>query len=361
MADSATTTTPIPPPAGPHQPGPAPAARPGTPNPGHSSTGHSNSGHSSPERVNTGPSLTELEGASPFAARHIGPGPEDQAKMLALLGYGSLDELTEAAVPATIRSAEPLALPPARSEAEVTAELRDLAARNRVLRNMIGLGYYGTVTPPVIRRGVLENPAWYTAYTPYQPEISQGRLEALLNFQTMVGDLTALPTAYASLLDECTAAAEAMTLAKRSAKNKSNTFLVDADLFPQTLAVLQTRAEPLGIELLAVDLGGDLLPDVDYFGVLAQYPAATGTVRDLAWVAEAAHARGALFAVAADLLALTLLRAPGEFGADIAVGTTQRFGVPLGFGGPHAGYIAVRDGLARALPGRLVGVSQDAD
>ena len=362
MADSATTTTPIPQPAGPPQPGPAPAAPyPGNPNPAPSSSAASSSAASNPERANTGPSLTDLEGASPFAARHIGPGPEDQAKMLALLGYGSLDELTEAAVPATIRSTEPLALPPARSEAEVTAELRDLAARNRVLRNMIGLGYYGTVTPSVIRRGVLENPAWYTAYTPYQPEISQGRLEALLNFQTMVGDLTALPTANASLLDEGTAAAEAMTLAKRSAKNKSNTFLVDADLFPQTLAVLQTRAEPLGIELLAVDLGGDLLPDVDYFGVLAQYPGATGTVRDLAWVAEAAHARGALFAVAADLLALTLLRAPGEFGADIAVGTTQRFGVPLGFGGPHAGYIAVRDGLTRALPGRLVGVSQDAD
>jgi glycine dehydrogenase len=317
--------------------------------------------HVVPPRPPGGPSLTELEQAAPFETRHIGPGPEDQAKMLALLGYGSLDELAEAAVPATIRMTERLNLPPARSEAEVTAELRDLAARNRVLRNMIGLGYHGTITPPVIRRNVLENPAWYTAYTPYQPEISQGRLEALLNFQTTVADLTALPTANASLLDEGTAAAEAMTLAKRSAKNKSATFLVDADVFPQTLAVLQTRAEPIGIELLAVDLTGGTLPDVEFFGVLAQYPGASGAVRDLSAIAEQAHARGALLAVAADLLALTLLRPPGQFGADIAVGTTQRFGVPLGFGGPHAGYIAVRDGLARALPGRLVGVSQDTD
>ncbi|MBS2966884.1 aminomethyl-transferring glycine dehydrogenase [Actinocrinis puniceicyclus] len=301
------------------------------------------------------------QGAAPFAERHIGPRPEEQAKMLALLGYAGLDELTEAAVPATIRMTERLALPPARSEAEVTAELRDLAARNRVLRPMIGLGYYGTHTPAVIRRGVLENPAWYTAYTPYQPEISQGRLEALLNFQTMVADLTALPTANASLLDEGSAAAEAMTLARRSAANKAPVFLVDADIFPQTLAVLQTRAEPLGIELLAVDLGTRELPETDFFGVLAQYPGASGAVRDLGWLAERAHERGALLAVAADLLALTLLRAPGQFGADIAVGTTQRFGVPLGFGGPHAAYIAVRSGLTRSLPGRLVGVSQDAD
>ncbi|MGH6653901.1 MAG: aminomethyl-transferring glycine dehydrogenase, partial [Actinocrinis sp.] len=317
--------------------------------------------HPAPAHGSAAPSLTELESAAPFETRHIGPGPVDQAKMLALLGYGSLDELAEAAVPATIRMTERLNLPPARSEAEVTAELRDLAARNRVLRPMIGLGYHGTITPPVIRRNVLEDPAWYTAYTPYQPEISQGRLEALLNFQTTVADLTALPTANASLLDEGTAAAEAMTLAKRAAKSKGNVLLVDADLFPQTLAVLQTRAEPIGIELVAADLSGGPLPDVDYFGVLAQYPGASGAVRDLAPVAEQAHARGALLAVAADLLALTLLRPPGEFGADIAVGTTQRFGVPLGFGGPHAGYIAVREGLARSLPGRLVGVSVDAD
>jgi glycine dehydrogenase len=285
--------------------------------------------------------------------------------MLARLGYGSLDELTEAAVPATIRDTARLNLPPARSEAEVAAELRDLAGRNRVLRSMIGLGYYGTHTPAVIRRGVLENPAWYTAYTPYQPEISQGRLEALLNFQTAVEDLTALPVAGASLLDEATAAAEAMALAKRTAASRSSRFLVDADLFPQTLAVLRTRAEPIGIELVPADLSGGALAaqlaEGDFFGVLVQYPGAGGAVRDLAPLAEQAHARGALLAVAADLLALTLLRAPGEYGADIAVGTTQRFGMPPGFGGPHAGYIAVRDKLARSLPGRIVGVSRDAD
>jgi glycine dehydrogenase len=312
-----------------------------------------------------GPSLPDLEQAAPFETRHIGPSPEDQAKMLALLGYASLDELSEAAVPATIRMSERLGLPAARSEAEVTAELRDMASRNRVLRNMIGLGYYGTVTPPVIRRNVLESPAWYTSYTPYQPEISQGRLEALLNFQTTVADLTGLPTAGASLLDEATAAAEAMTLAKRSSPSNSRRFLVDTDVFPQTLAVLRTRAEPVGIELVAADLSNPdpaaALPDGDFFGVLVQDPGSSGAVRDLAPLVEAAHARGALVAVAADLLALTLLCAPGQYGADIAVGTTQRFGVPLGFGGPHAGYIAVREGLARALPGRLVGVSRDAD
>jgi glycine dehydrogenase len=308
-----------------------------------------------------GVSLHELEQAEPFEARHIGPRPEEQAKMLARLGYGSLDELGEAAVPATIRMTERLSLPPARSEAEVTTELRDLAGRNRVLRSMIGLGYYGTITPPVIRRNVLESPAWYTAYTPYQPEISQGRLEALLNFQTMVADLTGLPTANASLLDESTAAAEAMTLARRTSKSKSAVFLADADVFPQTLAVLQTRAEPLGIELVAADLSGGTLPEGEFFGVLVQYPGAGGAVRDLAPLVEQAHARGALVAVAADLLALTLLTPPGGFGADIAVGTSQRFGVPVAFGGPHAGYIAVREGLARSLPGRLVGVSQDAD
>jgi glycine dehydrogenase len=306
------------------------------------------------------PSLVELEQAWPFERRHIGAQPAEQAKMLAVLGYGSLDELSEAAVPATIRMTERLNLPPARSEAEVTKELRDLAARNRVLRPMIGLGYYGTITPPVIRRNVLESPAWYTAYTPYQPEISQGRLEALLNFQTAVADLTGLPTANASLLDEGTAAAEAMTLAQRASKSKGRAFLVDADVFPQTLAVLQTRAEPLGIELLAADLSTGLLPEGEFFGVLLQYPGASGAVSDFGAIAEQAHERGMLVAVAADLLALTLLKAPGEFGADIAVGTSQRFGVPLGFGGPHAGYIAVRDGLARSLPGRLVGVSQDS-
>ena len=311
------------------------------------------------------PTLVELEQSSPFADRHIGPDAEAAGRMLSLLGYDSLDALTEAAVPGTIRLTERLNLPVARSEAEVLTELRDIAGRNRVFRPMIGLGYHGTFTPPVILRNVLENPAWYTAYTPYQPEISQGRLEALLNFQTVVADLAGLPVANASLLDEATAAAEAMTLARRSTKSTSHRFLVDADVFPQTLAVLQTRAEPLGIELALADLssgGADVvLPEGEFYGVLVQYPGASGQVRDLKAIAEAAHARGALVAVAADILSLTLLTSPGEAGADIAVGSTQRFGVPLGFGGPHAGYMAVRENLSRSLPGRLVGVSVDAD
>lgn len=307
-------------------------------------------------------SLIELAQGVPFEERHIGPSEADRAKMLAVLGYGSLEDLSEAAIPATIRLTERLNLPPARSEAAVTQELRDLAGRNRVLRSMIGLGYYGTFTPAVIRRNVLESPAWYTAYTPYQPEISQGRLEALLNFQTMVADLVGLPVSGASLLDEATAAAEAMTLSLRATRSDARRFLVDSDVFPQTLAVLQTRAEPLGIELVPVDLSAGQLPEGlgGYFGLLVQYPGASGAVRDLGPVVERAHADGALVTFAADLLALTLLKAPGEFGADIAVGTTQRFGVPMGFGGPHAGYMAVREGLARSLPGRLVGVSQDA-
>ncbi len=307
------------------------------------------------------PTLVELEQSSPFADRHIGPDPAAAAHMLALLGYDSLDALTEAAVPGSIRLTERLNLPPARSEAEVLTELRDIAGRNRVFRPMIGLGYHGTFTPPVILRNVLENPAWYTAYTPYQPEISQGRLEALLNFQTVVADLAGLPVANASLLDEATAAAEAMTLARRASKSKSPRFLVDADVFPQTLAVLQTRAEPLGIELALADLNADQLPEGDFYGVLVQYPGASGQVRDLTAIAAAAHERGMLVAVAADILSLTLLTSPGEAGADIAVGSTQRFGVPLGFGGPHAGYMAVRENLSRSLPGRLVGVSVDAD
>ena len=307
------------------------------------------------------PTLVELEQTSPFADRHIGPDADAVTRMLSVLGYDSLDALTEAAVPGSIRLTERLNLPPARSESEVLTELRDIAGRNRVFRPMIGLGYHGTFTPPVIVRNVLENPAWYTAYTPYQPEISQGRLEALLNFQTVVADLAGLPVANASLLDEGTAAAEAMTLARRASKSKANRFLVDADVFPQTLAVLQTRAEPLGIELALADLSADQLPEGEFYGVLVQYPGASGQVRDLKAITEAAHERGALVAVAADLLALTLLTSPGEAGADIAVGSSQRFGVPLGFGGPHAGYMAVREKLSRSMPGRLVGVSVDAD
>ncbi|MFE7429913.1 aminomethyl-transferring glycine dehydrogenase [Streptomyces sp. NPDC057545] len=308
--------------------------------------------------------LSQLELGIPFEERHIGPDAEAQSKMLAQVGYGSLDELTAAAVPDVIRSAEALALPGARTEAEVLAELRALADRNQVLAPMIGLGYHGTFTPPVILRNVMENPAWYTAYTPYQPEISQGRLEALLNFQTMVADLTGLPTSGASLLDEGTAAAEAMALSRRVGKVKDGVFLVDADALPQTVAVVETRAEPTGVEVVVADLTDGIpaeLAERGVFGVLVQYPGASGAVRDPRRVIEQARELGAIVTVAADLLALTLLTSPGELGADIAVGTTQRFGVPMGFGGPHAGYMAVREKLARSLPGRLVGVSVDAD
>ncbi|GHF58945.1 aminomethyl-transferring glycine dehydrogenase [Streptomyces thermodiastaticus] len=308
--------------------------------------------------------LSQLERGTPFEHRHIGPDQEARAKMLAQVGYGSLDELTAAAVPEVIKSADGLDLPGARTEAEVLDELRALAGRNQVLTSMIGLGYYGTFTPPVVLRNVLENPAWYTAYTPYQPEISQGRLEALLNFQTMVADLTGLPTSGASLLDEGTAAAEAMALSRRVGKNKKGLFLVDADALPQTVAVVRTRAEPTGVEVVVADLSDGIPADVaerEINGVLLQYPGASGVVRDLKPVIDQAHELGAVVTVAADLLALTLLKSPGELGADIAVGTTQRFGVPMGFGGPHAGYMAVREQFTRNLPGRLVGVSVDAD
>jgi glycine dehydrogenase len=303
-----------------------------------------------------------------FSDRHIGPSAAEQRQMLATVGYSSLDELTAAAIPPALAGtgAAPLdlaGLPGPLSEPEAEAELRRLAGENRVLTSMIGLGYYPTVTPAVIRRNVLENPGWYTAYTPYQPEISQGRLEALLNFQTMVEDLTGLPVANASLLDEAAAAAEAMTLARRAA-GKGSIFLADAGCLPQTLAVLATRAEPLGIDLVVTRLTPEVVaaqPDGELFGVLLAYPAASGEIADPRPVIAAAGARGAAVAVAADLLALTLLTPPGELGADIAIGTTQRFGVPMGFGGPHAAYIAVTEGLRRQLPGRLVGVSMDAD
>ncbi|MER5609462.1 aminomethyl-transferring glycine dehydrogenase [Micromonospora tulbaghiae] len=298
--------------------------------------------------------------AEQFADRHIGPGPADERRMLDTVGYSSVDELMDAAIPEVIRWHGALDLPSPAGEREAIAELRALAARNTVAVSMIGLGYHGTHTPAVIRRNVLENPAWYTAYTPYQPEISQGRLEALLNFQTMVTDLTGLATANASMLDEGTAAAEAMTLARRASKSKSPVYVVDADALPQTVAVIASRAEPLGIEVRVVDVERDDLP-AEFFGLHLQYPGASGAVRDHRALVEAAHGVGALVTVAADLLALTLLRPPGEIGADIAAGTTQRFGVPMGFGGPHAGYLAVRSGLERMLPGRLVGVSRDAD
>jgi glycine dehydrogenase len=283
--------------------------------------------------------------------------------MLATLGYGSLEDLVDAALPTQIRFPEGLSLPPAHSETQALADLRALAGRNRVVTSMIGLGYHGTITPAVILRNVLENPAWYTAYTPYQPEISQGRLEALLNFQTMIADLTGMGLANASLLDEGTAAAEAMTLARRAAKGPGPdaAFLVDADLHPQTIAVVQTRAEPLGIPVVVADLSAGLPEGVEPFGVLVGYPGSSGRIVDWTPVVEAAHGAGAIVAVDADLLALTVLRSPGAIGADVVVGVAQRFGVPLGFGGPHAGYMAVRDGLQRSMPGRLVGVSVDAD
>ncbi|WP_106365713.1 aminomethyl-transferring glycine dehydrogenase [Glycomyces artemisiae] len=304
----------------------------------------------------TGGTVTDR---SAFAARHIGTDPADQDAMLKAVGYPSLDALMDACMPALIRSSDGLALPDAVTETEAQAELQGLADQNRPMRSMIGLGYFGTHTPAVIRRNVLENPSWYTAYTPYQAEISQGRLEALLNFQTMVADLTGLPVAGASLLDEATAAAEAMLLARRAAKRGAgDVFAVDARVLPQTLAVLKTRAEPVGIDLQVTDLCSGVPEGA--FGILLQYPGADGAVRDWSAVADAAHAQGALVTVAADLLALTLLAAPGEFGADIAVGSTQRFGMPMGFGGPHAGYMAVAEQLQRQLPGRLVGVSRDS-
>ncbi|WP_030269495.1 aminomethyl-transferring glycine dehydrogenase [Streptomyces sp. NRRL B-24484] len=312
--------------------------------------------------MNAQPNLTELEQASPFETRHIGPDAAAQEKMLAQVGFASLDELADAAVPEAIRSLTALDLPAGRSEAQVLAELRELADRNRVATSMIGLGYYGTFTPPVILRNVLENPAWYTAYTPYQPEISQGRLEALLNFQTLVADLTGLATSGSSLLDEGTAAAEAMALARRVTKVKGGVFLIDADTLPQTVAVIETRAVPTGVEVVVADLSEGIPAEIaerGVFGVLLQYPGATGAVRDLTPVIEQAHGLGAVVAVASDLLALTLLKSPGSMGADIACGTSQRFGVPMGFGGPHAGYLAVRAEYARNLPGRLVGVSVD--
>ena len=309
------------------------------------------------------PSLSELDAAQPFSRRHIGIDDDARATMLAALGFETLDDLMRAAVPGGIRAEAELALPEAASEEQAARELRALAARNTPREPMIGLGYYGTTTPPVVRRNVLEDPSWYTAYPPYQPEISQGRLEALLNFQTMVGDLTGLPTANASLLDEGTAAAEAMTLVRRGNKSAEGPFVVDANALPQTIAVVRTRAAALGIEVVVADLTGGLpeLPGGALSGVLVQYPGADGAVLDPRPVIEAAHERNAMAVVAADLLALALLESPGELGADVVVGSTQRFGVPLFYGGPHAGYMAVRSGLERHLPGRLVGVSVDAE
>ncbi|MEJ5254066.1 MAG: aminomethyl-transferring glycine dehydrogenase [Acidimicrobiales bacterium] len=304
-------------------------------------------------------SLHELEDHDAFVWRHLGPSAADRDEMLAVLDCASLDELIDRVVPASIRWDKPLELPPARSESETLERLRELASRNTVATSLIGMGYASSITPPVIQRNVLENPAWYTAYTPYQPEISQGRLEALLNFQTMVTDLTGMELSNASLLDEATAAAEAMALCHRQNAKTGSCFFIDRDCHPQTIAVVATRARALGLRTLVGDPRSDL-PSSGVFGVLLQYPGSTGAVRDDAELIDRAHAQGALVAVAADLLALVLLRPPGEIGADVVVGSSQRFGLPLGFGGPHAGFMAVRESAKRTLPGRLVGVSVDA-
>ncbi|MEI6239127.1 MAG: aminomethyl-transferring glycine dehydrogenase [Planctomycetia bacterium] len=303
--------------------------------------------------------LARLENSAEFIARHIGLDPADERHMLDCVGATSREALIAEIVPASIAKTTTMRLPPAVSEAAALDELRTIAARNTLCKSFIGQGYHGTHTPAVILRNILENPAWYTAYTPYQAEISQGRMEAIVNFQTMVCDLTAMPIANASLLDEATAAAEAMTLAKRTAKSPSHTFLADARVHPQTLEVLQTRAKPLGIDVVVGDVA-TLVDTREFFGVLVQYPTTGGDVVDHRGLAERVHAKQAALCVAADLLSLVLLAPPGEWGADIVVGTTQRFGMPMGCGGPHAAFLACRDEFKRSLPGRLVGVSIDA-
>ncbi len=306
--------------------------------------------------------LGELENASEFIARHIGISEADETMMLSVIGEASRRALIDSIVPRSIARSAGMDLPPATTEAAALAELKAIAAKNQVFKSFIGQGYYGTHTPGVILRNILENPAWYTAYTPYQAEISQGRMEALVNFQTMVTDLTAMDIANASMLDEATAAAEAMTLAMRTVKSKSKVFVVSRACHPQTLEVIQTRAKPLGIEVVVPQSAADWNAALkgEHFAALAQYPCSTGLVEDLSPYAAQSHAQSAAFIVAADLLALTLLKPPGEMGADIVVGTTQRFGMPMGAGGPHAAYMACRDAFKRSLPGRLVGVSVDA-
>src|SRR5438874_181916 len=294
-----------------------------------------------------------------FARRHIGPNEEEVRAMLRDVGFDSLGALIDATVPKDIRLKRQLNLPEAKSEGEALAELRAIAQKNEIARSFIGTGYYDCITPPVIQRNILENPGWYTAYTPYQAEIAQGRLEALLNFQQMIIDLTALDVANASLLDEATAAAEAMALCHAVVPDRTKFFVAD-DCHPQTLEVVQTRARPLGLEVV-IGKHRNFKFDDKVFGALIQYPATDGAIHDYESFVRAAHDSGALVVVAADILALTLLKAPGEFGADVAVGSSQRFGVPLGFGGPHAAYFATRDQYKRHMPGRLVGVSHDAE
>ena len=302
--------------------------------------------------------LLDLENPSEFTARHIGIGEADEKHMLSTIGQASRRTLIDSIVPASIARSQAMQLPAPVTEAQALAELKAMAEKNKILKSYIGQGYYGTHTPGVILRNILENPAWYTAYTPYQAEISQGRMEALVNFQTMVCDLSGMPMANASMLDEATAAAEAMTLAKRSVKSKSNKIIVAIDCHPQTIEVIQTRAAPLGLQVLVGSVA-QLMEKHDYFAVIAQYPASTGMVHDLKDMVAQAHAHQAAFIVAADLLALTLLVPPGEIDADIAIGSTQRFGMPMGAGGPHAAYLACRDEFKRSMPGRLVGVSVD--
>tara|TARA_B110000977_G_scaffold116385_1_gene150350 strand:- start:156 stop:3029 length:2874 start_codon:yes stop_codon:yes gene_type:complete len=303
-------------------------------------------------------SLTDLENAAEFIARHIGPSVDDQQKMLSSLGCSSLEELTSQVVPEAIAMTQPLDIVDGCSEAQALAELREIAAHNKVFRSFIGQGYYNTITPNVVQRNILENPAWYTAYTPYQPEISQGRLEALINFQTMITDLTGMEMSNASMLDEGTAAAEAMSLCQRMSKSKSLRFFVDSDVLPQTIEVIKTRAEPVGIEVIVGN--PDQLPE-NLFGALFQYPGASGEIRNFRDAIKQVQEQGALVVMAADILSLVLLESPGSLGADVVIGSTQRFGVPLGFGGPHAAYMSTREAYKRNLPGRLVGLSQDAN
>ena len=307
----------------------------------------------------TNPTLRELENNDAFIARHIGPNDQEVQDMLKVVGFDSLEAMTDAIVPKTIKSSAPLDLPLSMTEVDAVAKIRAIADKNEVFRSFIGQGYYGTITPNVILRNVLENPAWYTAYTPYQAEISQGRMEALINFQTMCAELTGMEIANASLLDEGTAAAEAMTLASRSSKSKSEKFFVSKGLHPQSIEVIRTRAEPLNIELI---IGDDSeAAEHDVFGAIFQYPDTFGSINDYRAAADALHAKGALVVAAVDLLALTLIESPGSWGADIVVGNTQRFGVPFGFGGPHAAFMACRDAYKRSMPGRLIGASIDAE
>ena len=304
--------------------------------------------------------LKDLQNAAEFIARHIGPSAEDQQQMLSSLNCNSLQELTAQVVPEAIAMADDLAVVDGCTEAQALAELRVLAEQNKVFRSFIGQGYYNTITPNVIQRNILENPAWYTAYTPYQPEISQGRLEALINFQTMITDLTGMQMSNASMLDEGTAAAEAMALCQRMSKSKSVRFFVDSDCLPQTIEIIKTRAEPMGVEVLVGD-PATLATDTELFGLLLQYPGASGEIRNFREVIQQVQQQGALVVMAADILSLVVLESPGSLGADVAIGSTQRFGVPLGFGGPHAAYMATREAYKRNLPGRLVGLSQDSN